>query len=582
MLTSAPQPRNPRTSPKARAALSCAAAAFLLCAAALRPSQGFAQTQRGVPATVSGRVTDGEHGLPGITVELMAVDTGMRTSVAARAKSDADGNYRLTNVPPGRYKVIPFAPTYVVQGMNLQEYPPGKALNLSAADSVEDIDFRLERGGVITGRVTDADGNPAVGEAVSVVPADRNGRPGVQIDSFDRGEFATDDRGVYRVYGLPPGTYHVGVGQGGAGGAVSFGRRKLYKRTFYPDATEEAQAKAVEVAAGGEVADVDITLGRAVKTYRASGRFVNAETGQPVAGVPYGYGPVRPDGRLGGGFGGGFTTNERGEFQTEGLAPGRYTVFTAAFANAQESGEFYSEPVTFDVTDADVTGVVVKLHTGASVSGAVVLEGVSDRATAARLLSGVRLYGFVEMPDRASVPNISRSLSVAADGSFRLSGLRAGKLHIRLTDPRSKLTLSRVEVNGANIGNSGIEVAEGAQVTGVRLVAFYGGGVIRGQVNITNGTPPPGARVYVRARRTGAAPADADFGRAAEVDARGHFVLENLAAGEYELRAEIIAFQPGVVRPPPGEAQHVSLAEGGDMSVTLNIDLAAPAKGGRP
>jgi protocatechuate 3,4-dioxygenase beta subunit len=586
MLTSAPpatQPRKARRFPNARAALLCAAA-LLLPAAAPGASQTFAQTpaQREVPASVAGRLTDGAHGLPGLAVVLMTTEGGARTRVVASAKTDAEGNYRLTNVPPGRYKISPFSPTYIVQGMNMYDYPPGKPLNLSAGESVENIDFRMERGGVITGRVTEADGNPVIGEAVGVFPADKNNQQAMERMFTDARDHSTDDRGVYRIYGLLPGIYHVSVGADGDNGAVSFGRRKLYRRTFYPDAAEEAQAKTVEVWAGVETADIDITLGRAVKTYRASGRFVNAETGQPVANISYGYGPVRADGRLAGGFGGGFTTNERGEFQTEGLTPGRYTIFASPFAMyPPDTSEFYNEPATFEVADADVTGVVVKLRTGASVSGVVVLEGVSDRAAAARLLAGVRLYGYVETPGQQTAPYSPRYASVAADGSFRIGGLHPGKLRISMSDAASKLTLARVDVNGAN-GIGGVDVAEGAQLTGLRVVASYGSGVIRGQVNILNGTPPPGARVYVTVRRAGASGPDAGYGRSVEADARGRFVLENVAAGEYELRANLIVFQaqPGT-RPPRGESQQVSLAEGGDMNVTLNIDLGAPVKGVR-
>jgi protocatechuate 3,4-dioxygenase beta subunit len=606
MLTRAPstlQSPKARTSPKPRprskscAALSFqadahpsrAAALFLLAAlcAALSSVRAFAQAQRTeAPATVAGRVTDGEHGLAGVAIVLMAVETAPPHSVS-HAKTDAEGGYRITGVPPGRYKIIPFSPTYIVQGLTMYDYPPGKPLNLSAGESVENIDFRLERGGVITGRVTDADGNPVIGEQVSVAPYASNEQQRQMLQQqpqqrgpFDVRDYATDDRGVYRIYGLLPGTYHVSVGQDGEGGALSYGRRRLYRRTFYNGATEESQASTVEVTAGGETSDVDITLGKAVKTFRASGRFVSAETGQPVANISYAYGPVRADGRLAGGFGGGFMTNERGEFQAEGLAPGRYTIFDASFGLApSNASELYSDPVTFEVVDSDVNGIVVKLRRGASVSGVVTIEGVADPSTAARLLNGVTLYGVPQPTGQPmAVPNVSRSLSVAADGSFRLAGLHPGKLRIFLNGGATKgLTLSRVELNGANVTN-GLEVAEGAQVSGVRVVVASGSGVVRGQVNFTNGTLPTGARVYVFARRAGAEEQNSGW---AEADARGRFVMENLPAGEYEVQARVTVFQPGA-RPAMSEPQHVSLGEGGDMNVTLTVDMNAPPKGGRP
>jgi hypothetical protein len=583
MLTrdpSTPQSSRAERFSKARAAFAFAAA-LVSCAAAHGPARTFAQTsaQREVPATVTGRVTDGERGLPGVAVVLTSSDPAARFREVAHAKTDAEGNYRLANVPPGNYKVMPFAPVYVVEGMSMYDYPPGKPLNLAAGESVENIDFRLERGGVITGRVTDADGNPVIAERVSFVPADKNQQQMMRGPSDPR-DYSTDDRGVYRIYGLPPGRYHVSAGQDGDAGAVSFGRRKLYRRTFYPEATNESQAKVVEVTASGETGDVDITLGRAVKTYRASGRFVSAETGRPVANISYGYGPFSPDGRFGGGLGTGFATNERGEFQADGLAPGHYAIFVASFGRPQDNGEFYSDPVTFDVADADVTGIVVKLHTGASVSGVVMLEGVGDRATAARLLPSVRLYGSVETPDQWSASNFGRQVAVAADGSFRIAGLRPGKLRIFLNGVTKGLTLSRVELNGANV-TGGVDIVEGAQVAGLRVIVAYGSGVIRGQINFAGGEPPQGARVFVSARRVGAG-GGGDAGlRPAQADARGRFVIQGLPPGEYEVQARVIVFQPGA-RPSQSESQHVSLGEGGDMSVTLTVDLSAPAKGGRP
>ncbi|MDQ3744816.1 MAG: carboxypeptidase-like regulatory domain-containing protein [Acidobacteriota bacterium] len=608
MLTRAPsaqQSPKARTSPKPRprselcaafsfqadARPSRAAVLFLLAAAlcaALSSVRTFAQAQRvEAPATVVGRVTDGEHGLAGVAVVLMSSEQMALPRTVAHAKTDAEGGYRITGVPPGRYKIIPFSPTYIVQGLTLYDYPPGKPLNLSAGESVEGIDFRLERGGVVTGRVTDADGNPVIGEQVSVSPYASNEQQRQMLlqqpqqrGPFDVRDYATDDRGVYRIYGLLPGTYHVSVGQDGEGGALSYGRRRLYRRTFYNGATEESQASTVEVTAGGETSDVDITLGKAVKTFRASGRFVSAETGQPVANISYAYGPVRADGRLAGGFGGGLMTNERGEFQAEGLAPGRYTIFDAGFGLAQNNdGELYSDPVTFEVVDSDVTGIVVKLRRGASVSGVVTIEGVADPATAARLLKGVTLYGFPQSTSQTVVPNGARSLPLGPDGSFRLAGLRAGKLRLFLNGDLSKeLKLSRVELNGANVTSSGLDIAEGAQVTGVRVVVSYGSGVISGQINFVNGSMPSGARIYVFARRVGGEETNADM---AEADTRGRFAVEHLPAGEYEVQARVMVFQPGA-RPAMSEPQHVSLGEGGDMNVTLTVDMNAPPKGGRP
>src|SRR2546423_3717610 len=336
MPTRAPSNTKPSKPNRVRAMSRAALALlFALCAAASVFAQG---AQREVPATVLGRVTDGERGVAGVVVMLTPGDQPGRAKVAARAKTDAEGRYRLPNVPPGRSEAVPFAPAYVVRGQN--DSPPGKPLTLAAGDVADDVDFRLERGGVVTGRVTDAEGNPVVGIGVVVAPVDNNQRQ--RPYNFDPRDRMTDDRGVYRIYGLAAGRYRVSAGQGGEGfGAITFGSRKLYRRTFYPEATDEAQAEVIELKAGAEATDIDIRLGSAVKTYKASGVFVEAETGRPVPNVSFGYGALDPSGQRVSSFGGGTPTNARGEVQTEGLAPRRYSVFAFPLGSPQDNGQFY-------------------------------------------------------------------------------------------------------------------------------------------------------------------------------------------------------------------------------------------------
>jgi hypothetical protein len=548
--------------PRRRPAPGALALALLLCAGAL-PSP--ARAQRETPATVSGRVTDGERGAAGVTVILMSNEPAQRFRTVARGRTDADGRFLLTNVPPGRYQILPVAPAYVVAGLGTN-YPPGRPLTLVAGEEVRDMDFQMEPGGVITGRVTDADGNPVVSETVFVQSAEENqGPPRVTLDARDQ---LTDDRGVYRIYGLAAGRYRVSVGRAGESGAVSYGRRKLFRRTYYPDAVEPAKARIVEVKSGGESADVDITVGRALKTYKVAGRFVTADTGQPVANMMVGYGTVDPSGRRLGGYGSGATSNARGEFQTDGFAPGRYAAY--ASPNPQEPTEFYSDPVFFEVADADVSGLVVKLKRGATVSGVVAIEGVADRAAAAQMLSAVRVYPRLEMGrQQMTVPVPTRTVSVNPDGSFRVTGLSPGKLSLgTMSEAVKGLTTTRVELNGASV-MGGFDVTEGAQVTGVRVVMTYGTATVVGQTSFVNGTLPHGARVMATARMVSQTPG-ASFARSVEVDGRGYFRIEGLPAGEYDVRLHVFGFG---TRARNSESQRVVVGDGGETKVAPVINF---------
>lgn len=90
----------------------------------------------------------------------------------------------------------------------------GRIVNLGADDAVEGIDFKLTRGGVIRGRVMDAGGLPVIEERISLTQVDEKGAavPAANPVWANYMMYTTDDRGVYRLYGLSPGRYKVNSG----------------------------------------------------------------------------------------------------------------------------------------------------------------------------------------------------------------------------------------------------------------------------------------------------------------------------------------------------------------------------------
>lgn len=580
---------------KARAMLLTMTALCLL-AVSVHAQSDPAKT---APATVTGRVMDGKRPLAGVSVRLYPNGPGMRFEGLPSAKTDAEGRYRLSGVAPGAYRVVTIAPAHVPTGAG-DEAMMGRALTINPGETIEGVDFHLARGGVITGRVTDSGNRPVIGEMVQITPED-NSQPGMRVifSRADQSMMLTDDRGVYRVYGLAAGRYRVSVGTGARRGMMgrpissSDGTQTFYQRTFYPGVTDQAQAKIVEVSAGQETADIDITVEKTTRqTYSVAGRLVFAETGQPAANIGVDYWPARGgDGRGGPFVGanvrfgpGGIVSDARGEFKLDGLAAGRYTLS----AISQGSADWYSEQVSFEVADADVEGLEVKLKRGASVSGSIVIEGLSDRATVARLLSRARLIGRNETADgAAAVQNFSPAQTVAADGSFRFGGLRAGKLQINIgygtNQTGELLTLLRVEQGGVVAARNSVEVADGAQVTGVRVVAAYGNGVVRGHINIVGGALPDGWRLMVNARRLGSG--DGQFiGRGVEADSRGYFIVNGLAPGEYEFQAMAMPMNgPGGPRAGGGGgangrrlmgvAQRATINDSGEQILTLVLNM---------
>jgi hypothetical protein len=415
------------------------------------------------------------------------------------------------------------------------------------------------RGGVITGKVTDAEGRPVIVQSVFIVPADAVGasRPAKPAITAQ-----TDDRGIYRAFGITPGRYKVAAGQGDQVYAGYFAGQSKYKRVFHPDVSDAAKATVIEITEGSEASKVDITLGGMAQVYSVSGRIVNEETGAPVPNLNF---TLRPHvgQRLA------FSRSDaRGEFVLENVAPGKYGVMVVDDSSSGLRGD----KVTVEVIDGDLTDVTIKLSTGLTVSGVVILE-TDDKAVRSKL-SEMRVEGGVR-PGPSSPLRIgsSSSASIRADGSFTLRGLMNGTLSLALSSvtnayPLKGFSISRIERDG--VVTPRIELQEGQHVTGVKIFVGYGTASVRGVVTVENGPLPAAARIFLRLTQPGE---NTSYVRTAPADERGRFVVDGIAAGLYE----ISAYVTGVPKAPKLVKQQISLADGVVTEVNLTIDLTALA-----
>ncbi len=497
----------------------------------------FAQTPTKIgTAAISGRVTLKGEPAAGVSVGLQPQQTGPGgapyvpdRSKYSRVKTDNEGRFSFSSLNAGQYRIVALAAGFV--SADDSQLVNGKMVTLTDGENLENVELRLKRGAVITGRVTDSSGNPIVEKSVRLTKLDARGN----FAPFNiNGEMTrTDDRGVYRIYSLPAGKYKVSMGvppQAGAG--VPDMSRLYFAQTFHPDTTDEKQAKIIELGEGSEATDVDIKITETKKTFDISGRVIEPATGQPVAGLQIGYGTLGANGGLMNAFGGMGATDAQGEYQIQGVLPGKYVVFGDSRFNSQAS-DFYTDQTPVEVTNSDLAGIEIKAHRGGSVSGVAIVEGTTDPAVL-KLLSSINLNA----SSRSSDQNMtSRSTRPAANGSFRFSGVKPGKVDIKAFTPGEGLKQIRVEYNGTAV-TDGLELQQGENLTNVRVVFGYGTGIVRGQLKIVGGELPANTQLNLITKFLGGS--GSEF--YTQVDTRNQFILKNLPPGEYELR--LTAYTP--------------------------------------
>jgi hypothetical protein len=154
-----------------------------------------------------------------------------------------------------------------------------------------------------------------------------------------------------------------------------------------------------------------------------------------------------------------------------------------------------------------------------------------------------------------------------------VGGLAPGVANISVGNqygpPPKGFVISRIEHDGV-VQPRTLEIKYGEQITGLRIVLAYGSGIIRGTVKIENGVLPSGAQISVRLARPGQTSSEMNV-RPPMVDSRGHFLVEGLTAGSYEVF--VTAYVPGLRRRPPSTKQLVTVANGVVNEITVTLDL---------
>jgi beta-lactamase regulating signal transducer with metallopeptidase domain len=501
---------------------------------------------------------------PGFPVYDDAV-AAFRATNAARyvAESDTNGRFTINDVPVGDYIVHVDRDGYF--DLAARAGNPLK-VKVQGAQSVTAA-LTMTAGGVVSGHVRDASGDPQQNVGVQVFAmAYQNGFP-VLRGTIQK---MTDDRGAYRLFWLAPGDYYIGVNPGGTPNADAT------QRTMYPGTLDLSKATPVSVRAGDQVTGVDIQLptdvlpkisGKVTSTIPAEetaqqASLYNAALARPTL-MLIGRDPGKPD--IGAGTArtiGTVTLNGgTGTFEVPGILPGAYDLYLRIpQSNAQGGAGFSFAKVPLDVGNENVSGISITVNHTVNVTGSITVDGKQPGSMPIRLHfqpdgSGVKLGAYQSVGQRVITPD--------ANGAFTSLGVPPGLFRMDVeTGLPSDVYLADVRQGGTSVFDSGINITS-EKPNPLQVVFNSGAGTVEGTALDASGKPLAGASVVLAPlmmRRQNRA-----LYHTATADANGKFTLHNLAPGAYQL----FAWQQSI---PSGAYYNVGfLARYEDRSRTINI-----------
>ena len=542
-------------------------------------------------------------------------------AAATSVVTDEAGRFTFGALAAGRFTLSAAKPAYLNASYGAKR--PGRTgtpIQLAEGQQLTNLTVKMSRGAVVTGTVTSQSGEPAPNARVSLMKYVYSAQNGERTLQTSGGSASSDDRGVYRIFGVAPGEYFVQLqvpfalpgelrqttdqsmqaamqqlrsGQRGAVTAAvpaassapaAQGPTVGYAPVFYPGATSVANASAVKVAAGEERAGIDIQV-RLVPTARVEGT-VTGPDGQPVPGAQL---TMLGTGQSGMSLSsmmssmlGGARPGPDGRFSIPSVAPGTYTLAARTGAAGRGAGPLGMSPAggtgnvlwaTTEVTvdGQDVSNVRLTLEPGMSVSGRMAFAGTSpapkDLSTMRVTLSPV-LTG-------SAVAAIVTPATVTAEGTFTFTGVTPGKF--RLSTTAGKLwALKSVTTGGRDVIDSSLEVRPGEALTDVVMTFGDQPTELTGTLQDTSGRPAPDyfIIVYPSDKTLWTAPTR----RVAQTrpGSDGKFTVRNLPPGDY-LLAAVTDVEPGEWMDPAflsllvDSSIKVTLAEGDKKTQDIKI-----------
>jgi len=486
------------------------------------------------------------------------------------AISDASGHFSIEKVPPGRYSMDVERVGYVSQSYG-QDRPdkPGATLTLEPGKKMTELLFRLQSAGVIAGHVHDEDGEPAQNANVEVL---RRTHSSGKIEVGAVGNATTNDLGEYRVFDLAPGRYYVrATMQSGLSLFFSsFGAESVsnnspqqtatsYAPTYYPGTTDLNRAIALELKAGEEIPEIDLSLSLN-RTYRVHGHVAPAVAGEFLSNIGVTLLPRDEFTPWGGDFRQSGADPKTGEFEITGVPPGSY----ALVAFWQDEGKSRTAFQDIDVQDANVDDVSIIFRPGIDIPGHVTFEGRTEA-------DGHLTVGLVGR-DRMFFG--SREAPVKSDGSFLLPGVGDGDYSVHVGSSCATCYLKTAAAGGADILEQGLRISSGAAPPSLEIVYSNNTGAVNGVVTRQDGLPAAGALVVLVP--------DATFRKNSEryqkatTDQYGAFTIRGVAPGNYSAFAwekiEEGAYEdPEFLKPVEKMGESVEVEENGKNTIQLKL-----------
>ncbi len=506
----------------------------LLALAVPAGAQGVPAAKEPPKASLSGSVVKEPGGEPLKKAIIELIGENQEEGGNYTATSDQDGQFKIAEIQPGRYKMFVERSGYIEVDKQRRR-SQGISLSFESGDAVKDEVLHMLPAAIITGRVLDDDGDPVPNADVTVWRR-KFVSAGPKFETA--GDTQTNDLGEYRVGGLMAGKYYLSASapvnfqslvpaQTKADEAGAKLPDTAYVTTYYPNTIDRAQSAALDLHAGDEM-PVNVSLVR-THTPHVGGSVVGFAPGMKVM--------VMLRSRDTQAIVIASEVDKSGKFNIPHVPPGAYSLITTI----SKEEETRSGLIELDVGDTDIEGLQLLHSPAATIRGKIRTQSKPGDAPSAHYVSLRHIDGGEDYSEAFTLvlDGSAGGLGVSqtkSDGSFELKNVTPGLYDVEVTGNTRDVSNSYVEsitVGSKEFAESGLAVNGGTIPLTITLSS--GAGIVEGSVVKEKNEPVANAIVIAvpeakyRKRKS--------YYQKGSTDQQGRFRLRGLRPGNYTVFA---------------------------------------------
>lgn len=507
----------------------------------------------GGSAAIGGLVTTGGPSAPRPLRRAVVSLSGSGITGARQTVTDESGRFVFDRLPQGRFSVTVEKPAYLKTyfGSRQPGRPPGAPIAIVDGQQLLDLKIDVPKGSVVEGTVRDENGVPQASAQVSILRVvsamgERKFVPAAGQSTW----VVTDDRGRYRIFGLPPGEYVIRSSASFHGfpattvteaelkaaetqlqtgrvpaSARSSGAEFSYGSVYFPGVGDPLSADIVTLGVADERTGLDI-VNAPLESFSIEYTAIGPG-GRPMVQTSIGLASVSRQSLVT--SPGGVRVDAAGHGSVPGVPPGRYVFFGRGTDSEDPNAPVYWMEAEANVSGANATGITLQFLPGQRVSGKLRSSG----ATAAAFGPAAR----VQLNPVPLIPGAAigtPTAAVASDGSFTFINVPPGRYRIEFGGLTGWAAMSAM-YQGVDTLDVPLDVRPSMDVDGLAVSVTNTLTEISGLITDSAGRPTPELTVLVFSQDRGLWTSPRRFSGATRIASDGKYRISGLPPGNYFL-----------------------------------------------